>query len=542
MLNKDPTADPRAGFLRELTSRNWPRFQRAAPWIAAAGLLALGLVVWIAGATVMSGRPWDVPIVLDGAWRVFQGQTPHVDFFSHIGAFPFYLYAAAFSWGGASVSAIPAGQALLLWGATPFAIWLLHRRFRGEILLPASLFFGLLLVSPRPLGDPYMLNDYAMLYNRIGEAVLFLLSILLWVPAPGLGRRTAFFESVAAGSCLFSLAFIKLNYAVIGFASLALAALLRARTLREVAAMIAAAVALAAMALASTGISPAAMAVDFRIMSRAQDPAGKLMTLGVQALKQAPYLLPLLVAAVAAGRRSAGLKRFRTAAIAIALCAFSLLLLASNSQRNDMPLLAAAALAVAAGLRSPADAAARGSLAPVHVGWGTALILVLYLGPILGADAAALRNSLFNDMQHPDRNPHFAGTALEDFVFEKDGLCGASIASYEEGVADGLALIARSRVDLSEVHVAAFSNPFHFGLRRAPPRGGAVCFADNAFNRTSHPSWDRVIGDAKYLLCRRGSIDEILAIFSLRAMDMNVEQIAASPYYELFAVREENRE
>jgi hypothetical protein len=74
-------------------------------------------VVWAAmlavGAPCMTGFAWDVPMLLDGAWRIHSGQVPHVDFFSHLGPLPFYVTYVGMLIRGACVAAVSCGNVLL---------------------------------------------------------------------------------------------------------------------------------------------------------------------------------------------------------------------------------------------------------------------------------------------------------------------------------------------------------------------------------------------------------------------------------------------
>ena len=55
--------------------------------------------------------------------------------------------------------------------------------------MATSLFLALLAVTPRPLGDPYDYTDYAMLYNRYGEAFPGLFGAIIFLPPlPGRGE------------------------------------------------------------------------------------------------------------------------------------------------------------------------------------------------------------------------------------------------------------------------------------------------------------------------------------------------------------------
>ena len=75
------------------------RAQRNAVLCAVIGIGLLAAVQLLMGATVMTGKPGDVPQFLDAAWRINHGQIPHVDFYSHLGSLPYYI-----TWFGMKIS------------------------------------------------------------------------------------------------------------------------------------------------------------------------------------------------------------------------------------------------------------------------------------------------------------------------------------------------------------------------------------------------------------------------------------------------------
>jgi hypothetical protein len=170
------------------------------------------------GAPVMNGRPWDLPILLDGAWRAANGQVPHRDFYSYLGSFPYYLIWSGVSLSRPSVSAVVYSNVLLMSVLGPVAMLLLSRRTSALYALLITLFLSVLVVSPRPLGDPYDYTDYAMLYNRFGEAFLGLFAILIFLSPRenAMSRLLNAIESLVMGQLLALLLFTKLTYFSIG--------------------------------------------------------------------------------------------------------------------------------------------------------------------------------------------------------------------------------------------------------------------------------------------------------------------------------------
>jgi hypothetical protein len=76
-------------------------------------LLTAGFMVAM-GSTVWLSFPWDVSVMLDGGWRIMNGQIPHVDFYSPPGPVALLVWAFGMSLGGACVSSISYANAFLL--------------------------------------------------------------------------------------------------------------------------------------------------------------------------------------------------------------------------------------------------------------------------------------------------------------------------------------------------------------------------------------------------------------------------------------------
>jgi hypothetical protein len=150
----------------------------------------------------------DVFILLDGAWRIYNGQVPYRDFYLALGPLEYSVTAAAMFLTGGAPSAIALGNvafgiAFGVWG------WFLSRRRMS--MLPSLVAAGWLVLtatSPTPIGVPATDLSCAMSYNRHGYA---LLGILL-IECAFLDRRSKFAGGVSSGVLLALLAFLKLNF------------------------------------------------------------------------------------------------------------------------------------------------------------------------------------------------------------------------------------------------------------------------------------------------------------------------------------------
>lgn len=214
-------------------------------------LIALGvLVVLMIGglvylrATHQRVNAWDSAFLLDGGWRLLNGQRPHTDFYSPFGAVPLLIVALGLAVTRGSAAALSIGYAIIFPFVTLWAWWISRRRLSAVHAFLCAGMVGLLTIGTYRLGSSYRDTTYAMQYNRIGWALLTMLVLQLFL-APlqrreqskgkaDAGRRDRFvssglLEGVSAGALLGLILFTKITYFGAGIGLLAVAALLRAR-------------------------------------------------------------------------------------------------------------------------------------------------------------------------------------------------------------------------------------------------------------------------------------------------------------------------
>jgi len=200
----------------------WLRMsERDSRWIIWSFALAAAVYFIFIGATETGPvNQWcqDVFLLLDGGWRILNGQTPYRDFYLALGPLEYMITAGGMLLTNAGPQGIAIGNVLFgvtvgVWG------WLLSRR--RMLAVPALLVTAWLILtatSPTPLGSAPNMMSCAMVYNRHGYA---LLGIVL-VECAFSSARSRFWGGASSGIALVLMAFLKLNF--FGFAGLLLLA------------------------------------------------------------------------------------------------------------------------------------------------------------------------------------------------------------------------------------------------------------------------------------------------------------------------------
>lgn len=149
--------------------------------IVLSGVSVVSLAIFL--TTIPYGRSiWDFLFLLDGAYRISLGQTPHIDFASPVGSLSLYLTFAAehlFPRGNAFV-----GLHALAWlSMLPIAA-LLAPRFQSHLGFVAALALLALMTLIPITADSTHLSEisYFASYNRFASGLLFLVG--LWYVLP----------------------------------------------------------------------------------------------------------------------------------------------------------------------------------------------------------------------------------------------------------------------------------------------------------------------------------------------------------------------
>ena len=427
------------------------------------------------GAPTLNGRVCDSLVFLDGAWRILNGQTPHTGFFSHIGSFPYYLTALGMKLGHPSFSALALGCMILTLAVSVGAMTLLTRRTSALYALLMSLFIGLLAATPRPLGDFYDRIDYAMLYNRFGEAFLALLALILFVPPRTTGARwIGVLEGCLGGLLLTALWFTKMNYAAIGIVFWGLALVTRSSPASVFITCTISAPAWVLLFDHLSGITFAAMLADFRTVAMAQQAGSRLSVMVIQSIKFIP-ILPVLLLLTWERRNSPGAPAWRSLQsardwmIPLVFFAAGILLISSNSQNGEIPLLGVAAFYGAEQIRRDTSASAEINFFSAVRNLGALCLLLLFVAPTLSADLRNYRNIFSTTAKRTGVCPDsFKNTCLADFRLNLQGSSAAMSRDFAAMMDEGMGLLRRHPRSQHALGSSDVQQPIPCGSGAAP--------------------------------------------------------------------------
>jgi hypothetical protein len=182
--------------------------------------ISLSLIFIYLDFPPINAMPWDVIIQLDAAWRVVNGQIINVDFSPIIPPFSIMVTAIAMQLKSPSVSSILYGNLLLFITITPWAWFIARTRFSAIIAFLFAAFIGILLITPRALGDHILATSYAMIYNRQAWAFISMLLIELLIPPKQNFQSKQILSSLSSGILLALLLFNKLSFLAIGITAI----------------------------------------------------------------------------------------------------------------------------------------------------------------------------------------------------------------------------------------------------------------------------------------------------------------------------------
>ena len=177
--------------------------------VAIVGLCVVRAYVGLIGTRVFSH---DAFMLLDGAWRMLNGQRPHIDFYSHVGFLTYLPTEIGLRISGGTAWGLGYGQALV---ALLVGIWtfLLGRKRLADVPLTLMCIGVVLMaVAPFALGFSPMKPTPAMLYNRQGYALAALILLEAFQPATRYAEREDLWGGISTGVILAILFFLKITY------------------------------------------------------------------------------------------------------------------------------------------------------------------------------------------------------------------------------------------------------------------------------------------------------------------------------------------
>lgn len=456
----------------------------------AALIFVAGLCVTIGIATPLGSFANDSFFLLGNAYRVTQGQIPHVDFSSPWGPVMFLIEATGLFLSGMKPSGL--GYANAVFGPL-FAGWaflVVRARWGPTVACVAGMYTLLLITAPFVLGTFPSDFSYAMIYNRYGYALLGIVLLECAGDMLPANDRSAGLSGlgVSTGAALAMLAFLKVSYALVALGFVVLLPIAgRAGGARRVTAIFGGFVIVALAALSYLRFDVHDMVADLTMAAHSRALALEPSALaGILCLEN----VSLVILAVL-------LRRYRGVVLAVTTIGLGCLVLITNQQLGGFPLDAYAALALAGSYVSDPRSILKW---PPAVAVMTAFCVL----PLSEESAISLSSAVLHwparvgtvELAMPERNTSLTfAPVIGKVKTETDG------AEYVENLRDGLDLIRRHVGSNDGVLTFDQFNAFNYILDRPPPKGGFAAAAyDYIFDNAYHPSAERFFGNASYVL------------------------------------------
>ncbi|MDQ7826678.1 MAG: hypothetical protein RDV48_28000 [Candidatus Eremiobacteraeota bacterium] len=463
------------------------------------------------GPVVITRYGHDVPVYMDCAWRVLNGQLPHADFQSILGALFFLILAAGMKLGGVSVWGIISATLMMFW---LFSLWtwiLAVRRLSAPLAFLYALAVGLFITGAYHLGLDYRATTYANLYNRYGYAMLFVILLDLFFPPRKEDTRQDFTGGLSTGFLLVCLLFIKVNFFTAACALLVIRAVI-ARPSGGWAAGFAAGLAGALVPMAlffrfdfTPVLRDYQMVTLVRGRSLFSDPAFVMEKMGPFALSfmLLPVYLILFSGFTFQPRGKIG-SPSRVFALMAAVFLCGILLNLTNHGFYDMPmLLPLVFLPFEYFLLKPDHSREFLAVSALSI----LLIFLIITGSFYGKNVASIGFASANKKKAAGALTAIRSDALgalyvafADGTFNKD---------YPEKLNEGLDLLKRHAREHDRIATLDFENPFPVGLGLMSPKGFySICNFGVDFNNEHYIMPERAFHDTTLVMVPRPGCPE----------------------------------
>lgn len=509
-----------------LLSRPWWAWM--APVILLVWTAMLVACLLRAGFLSPTAFAWSSAIPLDGGWRVYTGQAPHVDFHSPIG----YLYLSMVAW------------AMHLWGATPHALaqtavltviplaaaaWLLSsRRLPPLLALAVAAFITMHAASVSFFGASQDSGiSFSGQYSRLGWAIFFIIPMHeMLSPTRPAARWRVQAEHVVVGLAIGVLFGLKVTYCAAALACLLVARATAPANQRGSGLMAVGAGVVVAIAggLWASGASLSGYLSDLA-MAKASSEVSLMALLAAEAM-EIDLLLSGLLAVMAlslwTSEMSSPRKRLLILMRAAALLGLGFGLSAYNGTEYVSPIYAVVLVVLYAATRRPRGHLDTALVAVVLVALTLSLAQPLVKAGLRGRSTPPASDTIAHGPYHGV--DFVAGSNASD---GSDGLIPAlsrtphAILSnaYLLWLREGLAHLAQHAPPDAVIATMDVANPFPFALGTPSPRGDLVLWhlGRNVSAATAPPA-DQVLGSVTVVMVPKrplmvGMVDGKMAIY-----------------------------
>lgn len=457
---------------------------------------------------------WDGFLVLDGAWRMLNGQRPHVDFNSIIGPAAYLPTVVGLFLASNTAAGFGCGQALV---ALVLGLWayLLGAKLYEVPRVIYALCVAAIAVSPALLGgSPFALTP-ACTYNRYTYALMGVL--LLECLSTEVGSE--FVAGFSTGAVIAILAFTKITGFLVGVPLLLALSSQRGQTSRRWFGIAAGAVSVGLCFLWYLRFDLLAVIRDLSITAGAKHVRFfEIYLLNCVALDAGIALLLTFGATtflVDSGEPGAAMRELLAG---FSVTVASLLLIFGNYQPSELPLLGFYFLTMGQRLlasRRRTSTTDSGMLS-LMIGGGA-----IFAGISIFSAAASLSAAGWLMVHSVRAAPNFLPQTLRQFVPVKDDV------RYTNIINDGFSLLKLYRKPGERVMALDFANPFSYGLGIPPAPGGSTNLQfDGTFNAKHKVSPEKLLGAADLVMLPK--------IFSEESLQFTVPTIYGPFLYSHF--------
>jgi len=485
-----------------------------------AGFSVLGALLALLGAPSFAGGPWNIVCLLDGGWRIVNGQVPHTDFHVPVGSLTYLLAAFGMKIVAPSASSLTYGSVLFAALLLPCAWYIASSRLPWALTFIFVLFEGFLLLTPRPLGYPIVYTTYAMIYNRYSYALISIFLLCVFLKPRNATQEYGWHDGLLAGALLALMLYCKITYFLAAVALSFLAVVLDAKPRRWFFALAGTFASVCAVFFVFFHISLYSYALDIVSAGRVQSPAMRTMLLS-QALHNNALGIYLIVFCIGlctsagGGLARQGFSAFRLWLIAGSVVAAGLLLVSGNANQGggvDDPMYFFAAVIFLELFRRQNREQVVQSHSTARLAYTASWVLMLPVicGTILARDAASSAYAVKWDLRG---RPVYAYSLRMHSINLRDFYISASVwkitaywpvRDFPARINDGIDLLQRSLQKGDRVTTVAYANPFSFALG-LPPASDDLLFWDvnYSFDQRHFPLPEKFLGSAPLVIVPR---------------------------------------
>jgi hypothetical protein len=484
-------------------------------------LLLIGIVASLSiiliniGIPPINALPTDISILLESGWRIINGQTPHLDYYSPLGLFISLPIAFGMKIASPSASAIAYGNVLLLVIFTPWA-WLIARdRLSALNAFLFALFMALLLVAPRPLGSPMSEVSYAMLYNRQAFVFLSLLFIEIFITPRTPERYSAksqFLGGLSSGILCTLIFYCKVNYFAIAIFAILLHLIFFPFSKAWILGFLSSVFSVFIGIYILFDVNLLAYLADISFATKSQDKIQKLHNLkGV--LFDNFYWLYLIFTLIVINslnqkQNTSELSDFwyktRPQIIATFVALSGILICGTNSQATDIPLFFVAGLILLEQLRREFQIQhySVNSFSGLKY-FLTIAIVTLFCVTILLQDLGSITSAVLSNklkLTAIPQSQQLDSKTISDLLVIEDS------SNYPVMINDGLSLLRPYISKDSRILALDFANPFSFALELPAPKGDALWWHyHHTFSEASFPEAIKTFRDVNLVIIPKQS-------------------------------------